>query len=221
MQNSVIIWATTWQNQQSECAPSQVSDQPGHPPSLFKSSLCAQRVAKDPSFLHADSEDSDQTGRMPRLIWVFAGRNLILLGFVMSRLVYPICQLWMVDSSANWTSSFVTKGLLIYLMCSVASDQIWLLASKGLKHTTNVTLASDFRNLGKQCKPRSDATESGSILFAYRSFYLKQKWKRPLDTPKTGNRLVQSDRMEESTRLLWVKTTAKIVSSQIVVSNLI
>ena len=31
-------------------------------------SLCAQWVAKDPSFLHADSEDSDQTGRMPRLI---------------------------------------------------------------------------------------------------------------------------------------------------------
>ena len=25
------------------------------------------------------SEDSDQTGRMPRLIWVFAGRTLILL----------------------------------------------------------------------------------------------------------------------------------------------
>ena len=29
------------------------------------SSLCAQWVAKDPSFLHADREDSDQTGRMP------------------------------------------------------------------------------------------------------------------------------------------------------------
>ena len=37
------------------------------------SSLCAQWVVKDPSFLHADSEDSDQTGRMPRLIRVFAG----------------------------------------------------------------------------------------------------------------------------------------------------
>ena len=37
------------------------------------------RIAKDPSFLHADSEDSDQTGRMPRLIWVFAARTLILL----------------------------------------------------------------------------------------------------------------------------------------------
>ena len=26
-------------------------------------------------FLHADSEDSDQTGPMPRLIWFFAGRK--------------------------------------------------------------------------------------------------------------------------------------------------
>ena len=30
--------------------------------------LCAYWVAKDPRFLHADSEDSDQTGQMPRLI---------------------------------------------------------------------------------------------------------------------------------------------------------
>ena len=29
-------WATTWQNQQSECAPSEDSDQPGHPPSLIR-----------------------------------------------------------------------------------------------------------------------------------------------------------------------------------------
>ena len=43
------------------------------------SSLCAKWVAKDPRFLHADRENSDQTGRMPRLIWVFAGRTLILL----------------------------------------------------------------------------------------------------------------------------------------------
>ena len=37
-------------------------------PAMTQSSLCAQRVAKDPNFLHADSEDSDQTGWMPRLI---------------------------------------------------------------------------------------------------------------------------------------------------------
>ena len=51
-----------------------------------QSSLCAQWVAKDLSFLHADSEDSDQTGRVPRLIWVFAGRTCYYVGFVMRRL---------------------------------------------------------------------------------------------------------------------------------------
>ena len=44
-----------------------------------ESSLCAQWVAEDPMFLHADSEDSDQTGRMPRLIWVFAGLTATFL----------------------------------------------------------------------------------------------------------------------------------------------
>ena len=29
-------WATSWQNQQNECAPSEDSDQPGHPPSLIR-----------------------------------------------------------------------------------------------------------------------------------------------------------------------------------------
>ena len=48
-------------------------------PVWSESLLYVQWVAKDPSFLHADSEDSDQTGRMPRLIWVFAGRTLTLL----------------------------------------------------------------------------------------------------------------------------------------------
>ena len=36
-------------------------------PVWSESSLCAQRVAKDLSFLHADNEDSDQTGRMPSI----------------------------------------------------------------------------------------------------------------------------------------------------------
>ena len=48
-------------------------------PVWSESSLCAQWEAKDLSFLHADSEDSDQTGWMPRLIWVFAGRTVSLL----------------------------------------------------------------------------------------------------------------------------------------------
>ena len=37
-------------------------------PAKTQISLGAQRVAKDPSFLHTDSEDSDQTKRMPSLV---------------------------------------------------------------------------------------------------------------------------------------------------------
>ena len=56
-------------------------------PVWSESSLCTQWVAKDPSFLHADSEDFDQTGRMPRLIWVFDGRTCHFVGFIMRRLI--------------------------------------------------------------------------------------------------------------------------------------
>ena len=37
-------------------------------PVRSESSLCAQWVAENPSFPHADSEGSDQTGRLPGLI---------------------------------------------------------------------------------------------------------------------------------------------------------
>ena len=48
-------------------------------PVWSESLLCAQWVAKGPSCFQADSEDSDQTGRMPRLIWGLAGRTATLL----------------------------------------------------------------------------------------------------------------------------------------------
>ena len=67
-----------WQNQQNDCAPREDSDQP-ECPVWSESSLCTQWVSKDTSFLHADSEDSDQTGRIPRLICVFTGSTVILL----------------------------------------------------------------------------------------------------------------------------------------------
>ena len=67
-------WAATWQNQQCGFAPSEDSDQPGHPRSLIRV-FCPH----EETYPLSASEDSDQTGRMPRLIWVFAGRTLILL----------------------------------------------------------------------------------------------------------------------------------------------
>ena len=56
-------------------------------PVWSESLLCTQWVAKYPSFLHADSKDSDQTGRMPKLICVYAGRTCQFVGFVMLWLI--------------------------------------------------------------------------------------------------------------------------------------
>ena len=42
----------------------------------------------DIRFPHVDREDSDQTGRMPRLIRVFAGRTCHFVGLVVRRLKY-------------------------------------------------------------------------------------------------------------------------------------
>ena len=47
------IWAASWQNQQNDCAPSEDSDQSGHPPSLIR--------------VFAVREDSDQSGIRP--VW--------------------------------------------------------------------------------------------------------------------------------------------------------
>ena len=53
-----------------------------------ESSLSAWRKLGSLATHWAHSEDSDQTGRMPRLIWVFAGRACHFVGFVMRRLIY-------------------------------------------------------------------------------------------------------------------------------------
>ena len=61
-------------------APSKDSDQPGHPASLN----IVFDVRKDPNFPNADSENSDQIGRMPMLILVFAWRTCHFLSFFLS-----------------------------------------------------------------------------------------------------------------------------------------
>ena len=43
---------------------------------------------KDPRFLHTDSDDLDQIGRMPRLIWVFTGCTGHFVWFAMQQLIH-------------------------------------------------------------------------------------------------------------------------------------
>ena len=56
-------------------------------PVWSESSMGYHSVTETSRFLRADSEDSDRTGRIPSLIWVFAGRTCYFVGFVMHLLI--------------------------------------------------------------------------------------------------------------------------------------
>ena len=111
-------WAASWQNQQKRlCAQRRLRSAWASAQS-DQSSLCSQCVAKDPSFLQADSEDSDQTGWMPRLIWVFAGRTAILLvssrcgSNVLFRNTVKILKIWTPESCCNYPKNLDTRKLM-------------------------------------------------------------------------------------------------------------
>ena len=72
------------------CTPAKTQTSLGICPVWSESLQCTQCVAEDPMFLHADSKNSDQTGRMPRLIWVFTGHIGHFVGFVMRWLIYRL-----------------------------------------------------------------------------------------------------------------------------------
>ena len=63
-------------------------------PVWSESSLSAWRKLESLATHWAHSENCDQTGRMPRLIWVFAGRTAILL--VLSCCGSYACETWTV-----------------------------------------------------------------------------------------------------------------------------
>ena len=80
------IWASAWQNlQNGMCSQGRFRSTWASTQS-DQSLLCTQWVTKDPSFLYANSEDSDETGWMPRLI--FAELSCNFDGFILIALVH-------------------------------------------------------------------------------------------------------------------------------------
>ena len=61
------------------CAPSEDSAQPGHPPSLIRVFAYRMKKAWVLSYPQSAQRRLWSDGRMPRLIWVFAGHTVILL----------------------------------------------------------------------------------------------------------------------------------------------
>ena len=115
------------------CAPSKDSDQPGHLPSLIslrcpheeRSSATHWVLSEDSDRPGHRSAKTDQTGRMRRLIWVFAGRTVTLLvlswGGWYELFFWPIhlkngqllCEKW---SSPRGTCKLDTPNDWVYLL---------------------------------------------------------------------------------------------------------
>ena len=85
-------WAATWQNQQCGCAPSEDSDQPGHPPSLIRVFAVRMKRAWVLSYpLSAQRRLwSDWADGQADLSLRWAHTHFV--GFVMSRLIYLWAQ---------------------------------------------------------------------------------------------------------------------------------
>ena len=84
---SRTLRTASWQNQLSGMCAQRKQISLGIRTVWSESSLSAWRKIGSLATHWAHSEDSDQTGRMPRLIWVFAGLSCHFVGFVMRRLI--------------------------------------------------------------------------------------------------------------------------------------
>ena len=80
-----------------------------------KSSQWAQWVAKDSMLLHTDNKDSDQTGQMPRVIWVFVGHTCHFVGFVMQWLIVWLFQQWSEAAVLYEQGGFYDKAASVYI----------------------------------------------------------------------------------------------------------
>ena len=80
-------WASPWQNQQNDPCAQQRLRSAWASAQTDQSSLSAWRNLGSLATYWVDSEGSDQTGWMPRLIRVFAGLTGHFIGFVMLRLI--------------------------------------------------------------------------------------------------------------------------------------
>ena len=81
-------------------------------PVILESSLSAWRKLGSLAIQWAHSEDSDRTGRMPRLIWVFARHTLTLLvlsrggSFIHFFKSFTMCQIFLLSKKNTETDSF-------------------------------------------------------------------------------------------------------------------
>ena len=103
-----LIGATTWQNQQNECAPSEDSDQPRHPPSLIKVFAVCLMGSKGPKISSCGQRRlwSDWADDQADLNLRWAHSHFV--GFVMSRLIFFLSFFFVMILFLNSTLCFAS-----------------------------------------------------------------------------------------------------------------
>ena len=145
-------------------------------PVWSEASLCAQSVAKNPSFLHADSEDSDQTRRMHRLIWAFAGCKHHFVGFVMGWLIFLLvtCAKFRLVPTFEKNIFHFTLFYYLLLLASCWLRSRWLKGLDTLSKEANISelfyvwLLFGNRLLRKVCSKKKTIAPFESKLFPFR-----------------------------------------------------
>ena len=162
-------------------------------PVWTQSSLSAWRKLWSLATHWVHSEDSDRTGRVPRLSWVFAGCTCHFVGFVMRRLVW--FSDWQHQASldnsnsttANYTQSeLIEKQTNVINMINRGSTSTWNLIHSYSKspnywkrrirsnnaNSDQTVLFHCYVPYAKQCRRWSNTADrgfwSGSLLFAHR-----------------------------------------------------
>ena len=117
------IWAASWQNQQNGMCAQRRQISLGIRPVWSESSLSAWRNLGSLAIHWGDSKDSDQAGRMPRLIWVFAGCTCDFVGFIVLLLTSVSLNICFRHPVAVFFHLLFKVGtILLYLLCGWFSD---------------------------------------------------------------------------------------------------
>ena len=115
------IWAATWQNQQNECAPSEDSDQPGHPPSLIRVFAVRFMGSQEPKLSSCGQRRLIRLGRCPgwsesslgahSLCWFYHVAAHILREFKTQHFTLTFSCSWL-----PWYSLSLSLSLYIYML---------------------------------------------------------------------------------------------------------
>ena len=120
--NHSSILATAWQSQQNDMRTVKTQISLGIHAVWSEFSLSVWSKLGTLATHWPDSEDSDQTGGMLRLIWVFAGRTNHFVGFVMRQLIY--FRPWVFTCSDNALYSRPCRTWSYFLSCKNLASMV-------------------------------------------------------------------------------------------------